>query len=149
MTYDTFELSRPKYIALLERKRDAIHQLGSGLREAVNGLDEYLSADIDAELSELEAAPAVDPNAVQRLTEDLMTANLAVQCQEENMRLFQDTFANLSPELLAYVQPYRELIDGMLMPLLSGYMQRVYIRAVRQRDDIQAALMEHEAPEAQ
>ncbi len=140
------ELEPEKYLALQRRRRDAVHQLSSGLREAVNGLDEYLAADIDAELEVMEAEPPADPQAVARLTEDLMYASSLVQTSEENMRLFQNSLQGLSPEVLAFLDPFMPIINGVLLPMVQAMMERQVIKATRRRDDIQAELMAHEDP---
>jgi hypothetical protein len=133
------ELSRPKYLALLERQRDGIDAIANGLRE-------YLIADIESEIEAIESQPIPDREAVvARLTEDLMAASAQASMIETQVQNIQETLNGLDAGTLEMLKPFEPMLNGVLLPLL----QQSYAKATRRRDDIQAELMEYETPEAQ
>ncbi len=131
------ELQREVYRTMLEAKRDAALTISEGLTA-------YLTAEIEAELEALNAEPERDPQLVQRLTEDLMTANSFVEAGERNLQIFRETYTNLPPEVLETLGPFIPLLNGVIIPLVGAYLESSVIKATRKRDDIQADLMELE-----
>jgi hypothetical protein len=134
---EQIEMSRHKYLALMKRRRDAVDTLTRGLRD-------YLAADFEAEIEAFENSPQQDQSlTINRLTEDLMSANAEVELVEQQSAQVREYLNNLDPSTLAMLKPFEPLINGFLAP----FLQRMYFKAVRKRDDIQAELEELNAEE--
>jgi uncharacterized protein (DUF2164 family) len=132
-------LSTPQYVAMLDRRREAANQIADGLRE-------YLTAELDAELQEIEAQQQPERRAeiISHLTEALMAASSKVEAVELQRAALQEVFNNLPPDTVELFKPFAPMINGVLFPLLTQLFQKQYAAAVRARDEIQAELMEYE-----
>jgi ribosomal protein L16 Arg81 hydroxylase len=132
------DMSREQALALLQRKREAVETLTNGLRE-------FLMADLDTDFEVIESEPLPDREAiVSRLTENLMAATSQVQMVEAQVQQVQEMLNSLDPGTLAILKPFEPMINGIVLPMF----QRMWQKAARERDEIQAELMEYETPEA-
>ena len=131
-------ISREQALALLQRKCEAVEALTNGLRE-------FLIADLETDREVIESEPLPDRQAiVSRLTENLMAATASVQLVEAQMQQVQKMLNSLDPGMVEILRPFEPIINSMVLPMF----QRSWQKAARERDEIQAELMEYETPES-
>ncbi len=118
-------------LEFLNRRREAIEHMTSGLRE-------YLISEVEMEIEACEnEPPPPDRNTiVQRLTEDLMRATAGVQMVEANVQQIQIFLSELDPKTAGFFKQFEPFLNSILMP----YLQGLHMKAVRKQQDIQAEL---------